>query len=378
MGRYRIPFNRAVLTGRELEYVRSAIEVGHISGNGEFTKRCEKTLETELGAKRALLTTSCTDALEMAALLLDLKPGDEVAVPAFTFVSTATAFALRGAKLVFVDSDPETMNMSPASLAERVTSRTKAVVPVHYAGVGCDMDAIMALAADKRLAVVEDNAHGLFGRYRGRPLGSFGALSTLSFHETKNITCGEGGALIVNDEELVERAEIVREKGTNRSRFLRGQVDKYTWVDLGSSHLPSDILAAFLQAQLESREKIQEKRKRLWTRYREGLGVWANTRGVGLPKVPPECEQAYHMFYLMTPSAEWRQSLIKRLADQGILSVFHYQALNRSPAGEKFGGGAPCPVAEAASERLLRLPFYNDMTDADQDEVIGRVVEFAA
>src|SRR5881394_427313 len=264
----RIPFNRPTLMGGEWEAVQAAILSGHVSGDGPFTRRCAEILETSVGCKRALLTTSCTHALEMAALLLEIKPGDEVIVPSFTFVSTVNAFVLRGATPVFADIRPDTLNVDERLLPGLITPRTRAIVPVHYAGVGCEMDEILLLADSAGAAVVEDNAHGLMGKYRGRSLGSFGAMATQSFHETKNVTCGEGGALLINDTRYVERAEIIREKGTNRSRFFRGQVDKYTWVDLGSSYLPSDLLAAYLYAQLEMREEIQRRRARIWNRYR--------------------------------------------------------------------------------------------------------------
>ncbi len=302
MSQWRIPFNKPCLVGNELTFIAQAIENGQISGDGSYTKRCQEILERELRVPKALLTTSCTDALEMAALLLEIQPGDEVIVPSFTFVSTVNAFVLRGANPVFIDVRPDTLNLDEKQLERLITPRTRAVVPVHYAGVGCEMDAILEIAERHGLPVVEDNAHGLFGAYRGQPLGSFGDLATQSFHETKNITCGEGGALLINRRDLVERAEIIREKGTNRSRFFRGQVDKYTWVDIGSSFLPSDVLAAFLYAQLEARRHIQAQRERVWRHYYEHLGDWAAANGVRLPVVPAHCEQPFHMFYLLMPS----------------------------------------------------------------------------
>ncbi|HRQ22505.1 MAG TPA: dTDP-4-amino-4,6-dideoxygalactose transaminase, partial [Anaerolineales bacterium] len=279
----KVDFNRPILVGNEFEYMRQAVENAHLSGDGPFTKKCHAFLENELGVKKALLTTSCTHALEMSAILLDIQPGDEVIIPDFTFVSTVNAFVLRGAKPVFVDVRADTLNLDEAKLEEAVTSKTKAIVPVHYAGVGCEMEAIMEIANRHNLAVVEDNAHGLFGKYKGKNLGTIGALATQSFHETKNFSCGEGGALLINDSELMERAEIIREKGTNRSRFFRGQVDKYTWVDIGSSYLPSDLLAAFLYAQFEQREKIQSHRQRVWEMYHAGLKDWADANDVRLP-----------------------------------------------------------------------------------------------
>ncbi len=365
-----IPFNKPSLCGNELAYMADAVISGHVSGDGPYSTKCHALLQQCLGVGRALLTTSCTHALEMAALLLDIRPGDEVILPDFTFVSTVNAFVLRGARPVFVDIRPDTLNLDETLLERLITPRTRAIVPVHYAGVGCEMDAILAIAERHGIAVVEDNAHGLFGKYKGRYLGTFGCLATQSFHETKNFTCGEGGALLINDGQYIERAEIIREKGTNRSRFFRGQVDKYTWVDLGSSYLPSDMLAAFLYAQLEAREQIQERRKRIWHTYYERLHGWAGSHGVRLPIVPAHCEQPYHLFYLLLPSLEQRQRLIEHLKTQGILSVFHYLPLHLSDMGRTFGGQpGDCPVTEDISDRLLRLPFYNDLTDASQAQV---------
>lgn len=373
-----IPFNRPCLTGNEYKYIAEAIANGHASGDGPFTRRCHELMEKELGVARALLTTSCTHALEMAAILLNCGPGDEVILPSFTFVSTANAFVLRGAKIVFSDIRSDTLNMDESRLEGLVTSRTKAIVPVHYAGVACEMDAIGAIAERHGVRIVEDNAHGLFSRYKGRYTGTFGALAAQSFHETKNVTCGEGGALLVNDRELVERALIIREKGTNRSQFFRGQVDKYTWVDIGSSYLPSDLLAAFLLAQLEERQAIQRKRQCIWEFYRAQLSDWASKRGVRLPVIPAHCEQAYHMFYLVLPSLETRQSLIAHLKGHGILSVFHYVPLHLSEKGQKCAAReAHCPVTEDISLRLLRLPFYNDLTDAELSRVVDAVTSFA-
>jgi len=373
-----IPFNRPCLAGNEYRYIAEAIANGHASGDGPFTRRCHELMERELGVAKALLTTSCTHALEMAAILLDCGPGDEVVLPSFTFVSTANAFVLRGSKIVFSDIRSDTLNMDESRLEGLVTSRTKAIVPVHYAGVACEMNAIGAIAERCGVRIVEDNAHGLFSRYKGRYTGTFGALATQSFHETKNVTCGEGGALLVNDQELVERALIVREKGTNRSQFFRGQVDKYTWVDIGSSYLPSDLLAAFLLAQLEERQAIQRKRQRIWEFYQSHLSDWAGKHGVRLPVVPAHCEQAYHMFYLILPSLETRQSLMAHLKGQGILSVFHYVPLHLSEMGRKCGvREAHCPVTEDLSLRLLRLPFYNDLTDPELSRVVDAVTSFA-
>ncbi len=378
MNTHKIPFNRPCLVGNELAYITDVIQRGHASGDGFYTKKCHALFEECLGVQKTLLTTSCTHALEMAALLLDIQPGDEVIVPSFTFVSTINAFVLRGARPVFIDIRPDTLNLDETQLESLMTPRTKAIVPVHYAGVGCEMDSILEIAGRHGVAVVEDNAHGLFGKYKGKYLGAFGCLATQSFHETKNFTCGEGGALLINDPQYIERAEIIREKGTNRSRFFRGQVDKYTWVDLGSSYLPSDLLAAFLYAQLEAREQIQAKRQRVWETYYEHLGEWARDHNVRLPITPAHCEQPYHMFYLLMPSLEQRQALIAHLKAQDILSVFHYLPLHLSDMGRRFGGKeGGCPVTEEVSDRLLRLPFYNDLTREDQWQVIEAVRRFA-
>jgi dTDP-4-amino-4,6-dideoxygalactose transaminase len=372
-----IPFNRAGLVGNEFRYISQALENGHISGDGSFTKRCQEFLEKEIGASKALLTTSCTDALEMAALLLDVQSGDEVIVPSFTFVSTVNAFVMRGARPVFSDIRRDTLNIDEQKLESLITSRTKAIVAVHYAGVGSEMDSILELGKRHGIAVVEDNAHGLFGKFKGKYLGTSGCLATQSFHETKNFTCGEGGALLINDPRYVERAEILREKGTNRSRFFRGQVDKYTWVDLGSSYLPSDVLAAFLFAQFEHREQIQSRRRRIWEHYNEHLAEWAGKNGVGLPFVPEHCEQSWHMFYMLVPSLEEREALIGHLKSRKILSVFHYLPLHLSEMGRKFGGKeGDCPVTESISDRVIRLPFYNELNEADQMRVVAALNEF--
>jgi len=373
--RARIPFNRPFVAGKEYAYIQEAISNGHISGDGPFSKRCEALLQEMTGCKRALLTTSCTDALEMSALLLDVKPGDEVIVPSFTFVSTVNAFVLRGAIPRFIDVRPDTLNLDESQLEGLITPRTRAIVPVHYAGVGCEMDTIQCIAEHHHVAIVEDNAQGLFGHFRGRNLGTFGSLATLSFHETKNISCGEGGALLINDTAYVDRAEILREKGTNRSRFFRGQVDKYTWVDVGSSFLPSDLLAAFLYAQLEARESIQSRRQRIWRVYRAQLTDWSAAHGVRLPVIPPHCEQCYHMFYLLLPSEVLRDAFIAHLRKHDILSVFHYVPLHLSDMGRQ-AGPASCPVTEDVSARLVRLPFYNDLSEDDQLRVVDAVLHF--
>lgn len=373
-----IPFNQPAITGRELDCMRESLAGGHISGDGPFTKRCHQALEAATGAAKVLLTTSCTHALEMSALLLNLAPGDEVICPAFTFVSTVNAVVLRGARPVFVDIRPDTLNLDERLLEAAVTPRTRAILVVHYAGVGCEMDVILAVAARHGIPVVEDNAHGLFGRYRGRPLGSFGVLSTLSFHETKNLTCGEGGALVINDEAFATRAEIIREKGTNRARFYRGQVDKYTWLDIGSSYLPSDLLAAYLWAQLEARDTIQARRHAIWSAYRSELTSWAETHGVRLPVVPAHCEHPAHLFYLLLPSLDARQALLAHLRSQQILAVFHYQPLHLSDMGRTLGGQpGQCPVTEDIADRLVRLPFYFGLSDSDQARVIDAVRAFS-
>ena len=373
-----IPFNKPCFAGNEQKYIADTISNLHISGDGPFTKACNTFLERELGVDKALLTTSCTHALEMTALLLGLRPGDEVILPSFTFVSTANAYVLQGAKPVFVDIRPDTLNIDERLVEAAITPRTRAIVVVHYAGVAAEMDRILEIAARHAIPVIEDNAHGLFASYRGRLLGTFGALATQSFHETKNFTCGEGGALLVNDPRFIDAAEIIREKGTNRSRFFRGQVDKYTWVSAGSSYLPSDILAAFLLAQFEAKDRIQATRKRIWNTYSAALAPWAARAGISLPHVPEHCDQAYHMFYLLMPSLEERQALIAHLRALEINAVFHYVPLHKSEMAIALGAAdANCPVTESVSDRLLRLPFYNDITENDQLRVVDAIKAFA-
>ncbi len=372
MKQYRIPFNKPSFAGNEGRYITEAIERGHISGDGHFTRACHELLEKALGVHKALLTTNCTHALEMSAFLTRCGPEDEVVVPSFAFVTTVLAFTLRGTKPVFADVRPDTLNIDERQVEKLVTKRTKAIVALHYAGVACEMDALLDIGRRHGIPVVEDNAHGLFAKYKGRWLGTLGVVGTQSFHETKNFTCGEGGAILVNDPSLAERAEILREKGTNRSKFLRGLVHKYTWVDQGSSWLPSDILAAFLLAQLEARDTIQGRRAALWTRYQRELASWAAERGIQLPHVPAHCEQPYHMFYVLAKDTAQRERLITHLEERGILAVFHYLPLNLSDMGRRYGGtDGQCPVSENVSSRILRLPFFNKLTDDEQGEVIA-------
>jgi len=373
-----IPFNKPAVVGNEYEYINQTIAQMHISGDGMFTKRVHALLEELLGVKKVLLTTSCTHALEMSAILLDIKPGDEVIVPSFTFVTSVNAFVLRGAVPIFIDIREDTLNMDESRLERLISPRTKAIVPVHYAGVGCEMDDIMGIAGKYNIQVVEDNAHGLFGKYKGKYLGTFGTFATQSFHETKNFTSGEGGALLINDPAFIERAEIIREKGTNRSRFFRGQIDKYTWVDIGSSYLPSDILAAFLYAQFEAREMIQADRKRVWEFYTTHLRSWAEENSFKIPFIPPHCEQPYHMFYLLCPSLDIRQRLISYLKSNRVHAVFHYLPLHISDMGTKFGGKeGDCPITENISDRLVRLPFFKDLNEKNQTRVIELIHSFS-
>lgn len=378
MSHTKIPFNRPSWCGKEKDFISEAFENNWVSGDGPFTKKVQVLLEQKLQApNKVLLTTSCTHALEMAAILLDLQPGDEVIVPSYTFVTTALAFYMHGAMPVFADIRPDTLNIDEAKLEALISEKTRAIVPVHYAGIGCEMDAIMDLAKKYDLVVIEDNAHGLFGEYKGRMLGTIGHMATQSFHETKNITCGEGGALVINDDVYIERAEIVREKGTNRSKFFRGEVDKYSWCDKGSSYVMSDILAAFLYGQLMHSSEIQQSRRIVWEAYNQQLSDWAEDNNIRLPIVPEHCSQAYHMFYLLMPDLESRTSFIEFLKKQEIYSVFHYLPLHKSEMGRKLGGeSAICQVTENISDRLVRLPFYNDMTNNELERVINAVKSF--
>ncbi len=372
-----IPFNRATYPRASHDYFAECVAGPKHSGDGAFSKRCHAFFESTFGVSRALLTTSCTHALEMSALLLDIQPGDEVIVPSFTFVSTVNAFVLRGATPIFSDVRPDTLNMDERKLESLITPKTRAIVPVHYAGVGCEMDEILALGDAHNIPVVEDNAHGLFGKYRGKWLGTLGVMATQSFHETKNFSCGEGGALLINDEQYAHRAEIIREKGTNRSSFFRGEVNKYGWVDLGSSYLASDLLAALLLGQLEAYEAIQSRRAAIWKRYDDELRDWAQRHGVTQPHVPAHCEQAYHMYYMLMPSLEVRSAFIAHMKQAQILTVFHYLPLHLSPYGKQFGGEpGDCPVTEDISDRLVRLPLFVAMSDDDVERVIARILAF--
>jgi len=362
----RIPFNRPYTTGREFDYIRQAIDSGHLSGDGQFTNRCHAWLRERTGAATALLTHSCTAALEMTALLAQLEPGDEVIMPSYTFVSTANAFALRGAVPVFVDVRRDTLNIDETRIEAAITPRTKAVCVVHYAGVGCDMDTIVDIAARHRLLLIEDAAQGILASYRGRALGSIGDMGCLSFHETKCLISGEGGALLLADEDRSLRAEILREKGTNRSAFFRGQVDKYTWVDLGSSYLPSDITAAFLYAQLEQADEIIRQRFQIWQLYWELLADAESREILRRPIVPAECQHNAHMFYVLTRSLAARTAAIAALKARGLMAVFHYVPLHSSPAGQKFGrANGTMETTDWASDRVLRLPLWNGIPEAD-------------
>lgn len=372
-----IPFNMPPYVGTENDYIKKAIENHKICGDGEFTKRCSAWIEEKTGTKKGLLTTSCSHALEMAALLLDIKPGDEVIMPSFTFVSTADAFVLRGAKAVFVDIRPDTMNINEELIEDAITDRTKAIVPVHYAGVACEMDRIMEIAAKYGLAVVEDAAQGVMSSYKGKALGTIGDFGCYSFHETKNYSMGEGGALLIRDDSRIEDAEIIREKGTNRSKFFRGQIDKYTWVNWGSSYLPSDMNAAYLWAQLEQAEEINENRLNSWTEYYSGLKDLADEGKIELPYIPRECVHNAHMFYIKAKDLEERTALMKYLKDNEINTAFHYIPLHSAPAGIKFGRFSGEDIyTTKESERLLRLPMYYQLTKEDRDKVIDKIREF--
>jgi len=373
----RLSFNKPHLTGKELHYISEAHALGQLSGDGPFTRRCNSWLEHQTGCKKALLTNSCTAALEMAALLTDIRPGDEIIMPSFTFSSTANAFVLRGGVPVFVDIRADTLNIDETKIEAAITPRTKAIVPVHYAGVSCEMDSIMEVARKHDLVVIEDAAQGVRSEYKGRPLGSIGDLGCFSFHETKNIIAGEGGSLLINDERFIERAEVIREKGTNRAKFFRGQVDKYTWVDVGSSYLPGEIVAAFLWAQMEDAKRITDKRLAIWNTYYVALDALAKTGAVRLPIVPPECRHNAHMFYLLFRDLDMRTQAIECLNRAEITAVFHYIPLHSSPAGLKFGRAhGDMTVTNETSDRLLRLPLFYDMNEADPQRVVDTLVSF--
>ncbi len=368
----RIPFNQPYITGKEIEYLNQAIAQAHLSGNGAFTRQCQRWLEQQIGCHQAFLTHSCTAALEMAAILIDIQPGDEVIMPSYTFVSTANAFVLRGGVPVFVDIRPDTLNLDETKVEAAITKRTKAIVPVHYAGVGCEMEALLAIASVHQLWVIEDAAQGICATHNGKPLGSFGDLATLSFHETKNVISGEGGALLVNHASLIERTHIIWEKGTNRKQFLQGQVDKYTWVDIGSSYLPSEINAAFLWAQLEQADSITQRRLENWNRYHQAFAELEAKGAVRRPIIPENCQHNAHMYYLLMPDLASRNSLLKKLAALDVNAVFHYIPLHSSPAGRKYGrADGELTHTDNLSDRLLRLPLWHDLTP----EQIGRVVD---
>lgn len=369
----KIPFNKPYMTGKELGYIAQAHANLHLAGDGEFTKKCHAWLEEKTGSHKALLTHSCTAALEMAAILADIQPGDEVIMPSYTFVSTANAFVLRGGVPVFVDIRPDTLNIGETLIEAAITPRTKAIVPVHYAGVACEMDTIMEIAHRHKLLVIEDAAQGVMSTYKGKALGAIGHMGTFSFHETKNVISGEGGALLINDDRFAERAEIIREKGTNRSLFFRGQVDKYTWVDIGSSYLPSEIIAAFLWAQLEDAESITQLRMAIWQRYHEALAPLEAAGKLRRPIIPEGCVHNAHMYYILLESLEQRTEVIKRLKAQGVNPVFHYVPLHSSPAGRKYGRtGSEMKHTNTLSDRLLRLPLWVGL-GADQDVVVAEL-----
>ncbi|HTA81409.1 MAG TPA: dTDP-4-amino-4,6-dideoxygalactose transaminase [Bacteroidia bacterium] len=371
-----ITFNKPYLTGKETEYIYLAVQSQKISGDGEYTKKCHAFFEKKYGFKKTLLTTSCTDALEMAAILANIQPGDEVIVPSYTFVSTVNAFILRGAKIVFVDSRADNPNIDETKIEPAITPKTRAIVAVHYAGVACDMDPIIALAKKHNLILIEDAAQAIDSYYKGKPLGSLGHMGAFSFHETKNVISGEGGMLVINDPQYIERAEIIREKGTNRSAFFRGEIDKYGWVDIGSSFLPSDIIAAFLYAQLENLEDIQKKRKHIWDRYNKSLAVLAEKRNIQLPFIPSYATNNAHMYYMVCNSLEERTQLLAQLKSKDIHAVFHYLSLHNSPFYKDKHNGTPLPNCDRYADCLLRLPFYYELDDQLIDLVTDEIKSF--
>lgn len=371
-----IPFNKPYLHGRELVYIAQAVATGKISGDGAFTKKCHDFFEQRYGFKKVLMTTSCTDALEMAAILLDIQPGDEVIAPSYTFVSTVNAFVLRGASIVFADSYSEHPNIDPEQISKLITPKTKAIIVVHYAGVACDMDAIMAIGKQHNIPVVEDAAQAIDGYYKGKPLGSIGTFGTFSFHETKNIIAGEGGLLAINDEQYIHRAEIIREKGTNRSSFFRGEVAKYGWVDIGSSFLPSDIIAAYLYAQLENIDVIQARRKAIWQCYHDKLSIALANTGITLPIVADYSTNNAHMFYLVCTNFEQRTALIKYLKDKGVHAVFHYLSLHTSEFYQDKHTGNSLPNSDYFTDTLVRLPLYYELTDELVEHICAQIKQF--
>jgi dTDP-4-amino-4,6-dideoxygalactose transaminase len=373
----KITFNKPHITGKELDYISKAISSGKIAADGYFTRNCASLLKERLGILKVLMTPSCTAALEIGAMLCDLEPDDEVILPSFTFVSTANAIVRLRAKPVFVDIRPDTLNIDESLIEKAITNKTRAIFPVHYAGVSCDMNRINELATKHNLIVVEDAAQGVNAFYNGLPLGALGHLGAYSFHDTKNYICGEGGALCINSEEMVERAEIIREKGTNRSQFFRGEVDKYTWVDVGSSYLPSEIACAFLYAQLEAMDEITERRRQVYDFYRDHLAPLEERGLLRLPFVPRECRINYHLFYILLDEPRTRDGLMAHLKENDIQAVFHYVPLHTSPMGNRFGyGEGDLPLTEALSARLLRLPFYYDITEEEQMRVVSRIAEY--
>lgn len=374
----RISFNKSFLAGNELKYIEQAVLSGQIKGDGPFTKKCDEWMEQKFNAKKILLTTSCTSALEMSAILCGIEPGDEIIMPSYTFVSTANAFVIRGAKPVFIDIRSDTLNLDETKIEAAITKKTKAIIPVHYAGVGCEMDTIMKIAQKHNLFVIEDAAQGVMAKYNNKYLGTIGDLGAYSFHETKNYSSGEGGAIVINNPDMIERAEIIREKGTNRSKFFRGEVDKYTWVDVGSSYLPSEIIAAFLFAQLEKAEEINQKRLEIWQKYYDGLEKFEKKGILRLPIIPAECQHNAHMFYILLEDEKTRNELMDFLKkEKNILSVFHYIPLHSAPMGKRVSpNNIDLPITNNLSGRILRLPFYYNLTDEEQNYIIESVEEF--
>ncbi len=366
-----IPFNKPYLTGKEMHYIYQAVYSGKISGNGQFTQRCQKYFEERYGFRKALLTTSCTDALEMCAILADIKPGDEVIIPSYTFVSTALAFVRQGARIIFIDSRGDHPGMDEKLLEKLITKNTRAIVPVHYAGVACDMDAIMSVAAEHNLLVIEDAAQSIDSTYKGKALGSIGHLAAFSFHETKNINSGEGGLLAINDERFLRRSEIIWEKGTNRAEFFRGEVNKYGWSDVGSSFLPSEIIAAYLWAQLENIDEIQKRRIEIWWKYYNGLENWGLRNGVRLPFIPDYASRNGHMFYLVCKSGEQRSMLIEKLKENGVHAVFHYLSLHNSDFYRQLHGARELPNADQYTEQLVRLPMFYELKNSEIERILS-------